>query len=322
MDFQLKLAVPLLSKEQVLETLKTRQAPYWPGYHAYFSTWLGGIVTDPALMLVPMDDHMVHRGDAVFEAIKVATGRIFLLEQHLERLEISASRIGLKLPFSLSEIKEIILQTLRVVKQQQVLIRLFISRGPGSYGTNPADCPASQMYLTVTSLRSPEPENFEAGVRIGRSQIPVKDSWMAQVKSCNYLPNVMMKKESVERNLHFTVSFDRENFLAESSTENIVIVDSEGILTMPQFQNILKGTTMLRVFDLAKSKAHLATAQRNISEADLLAAREVMMIGTTLDVLPVTFYENQKIFDGQVGPVAKKLRAMLQEDFKLGIPFE
>jgi branched-subunit amino acid aminotransferase/4-amino-4-deoxychorismate lyase len=313
-------SISILTTEQILSNLKTRSHPSWNHYHAYFSTWLGGIVTDPALMMLPMDDHMVHRGDGVFEALKAVGRRVFLMKEHLARLELSAARIGIALPFQVTEIEDIIFQTLKVADRSDVLVRLFISRGPGGYTTNPYDSVGSQMYLTVTSLPAPRLELYETGVRIGRSEIPVKESWMAQVKSCNYLPNVMMKKEALDRQLDFTIGFDSENHIAESSTENIAFVDSQGILTMPHFKNILKGTTMVRVFELAR-EAGLPTGQRVFTEAELLNSREVLMIGTTLDVLPVTSYENQKINGGKVGPVAQKLRALLTQDLKVGPKF-
>ncbi|MEZ0391562.1 MAG: aminotransferase class IV [Pseudobdellovibrionaceae bacterium] len=312
--------IPILDSEAVMQKLKAQKNPFWTQYHAFFSTWLGGITLDPALMIVPMDDHMVHRGDAVFEALKAVDAKVFLLEPHLKRLEISASRIGITLPFSLSQIEDLIFQTLKVAKQPQALIRLFVSRGPGGFTTNPYDSVASQMYVAITDLRTPKAEAYLQGVKIGKSRIPVKESWMAQVKSCNYLPNVMMKKEAVDRGLDFTIGFDAKNFVAESSTENIAIVDEKGILVHPHFDNILRGTTMVRVFELAKAAGY-SVEQRNFSEADLLKAQEVFMIGTTLDVLPVVQFEEQKISGGVVGPKAKELLALLKKDFALGKAF-
>ncbi len=313
-----QINIPLLDSQTLLQNLKNQKNPFWPQYHAYYSTWLGGITKDPSLMVLPMDDHMVHRGDGVFEAMKAVNRRVFLMKEHLERLARSAAVIGLSLPFSTSEIQDIILQTLKVADRPDVLIRLFISRGPGGYTTNPYDSVASQMYLTITDLKPPKTELYEKGVRIGRSQVLVKEGWMAQVKSCNYLPNVMMKKEAIDRKLDFTISFDVEQNLAESSTENIALVDAVGELVHPQFDRILRGTTMIRVFELA-SQQGLKTKVRHVSEKDLMQAREVFMIGTTLDVLPVTEYEGQKIGEGRVGPVAYKLREILQQDLALGV---
>lgn len=312
--------IPILDSETFMQNLKSRSNPFWPQYRAYFSSWLGGITQDPGLMLLPMDDHMVHRGDGVFEALKAIDRKIFLMKEHLERLALSAGKIGIDLPYSLPEIQEIILQTLRVANQDNVLIRLFISRGPGGYTTNPYDSVGSQMYLTITDLKPLKTECYQNGMRIGRSRIPLKEHWMAQVKSCNYLPNVMMKKEALDRNLDFTIGFDSSGYVAESSTENIVIVDESGTLVKPPFDQILKGTTMLRVFELARS-AGMKTHQRLWNEEELKKAQEVMMIGTTLDVLPVVEYEGHPIGNGKVGTIAKKLLSLLQDNIRLGTPY-
>jgi branched-chain amino acid aminotransferase len=309
--------IPLLDPQSILQNLKNKTNPFWPQYYAHYSTWLGGITTDPALMLLPMDDHMVHRGDGVFEAMKAVERKVFLMKEHLQRLSRSAESIGIQLPFTLIEIEDIILETLRVANRSNVLVRLFISRGPGGYTTNPYDSVGSQMYVTITDLRAPKEVLFEKGVRVGRSRIPVKESWMAQVKSCNYLPNVMMKKEAIDRGLDFTIGFDRNENVAESSTENIALVDQQGVVVHPLFDQILRGTTMVRAFELA-AKNGWQTQSRNVSENDLLKAREVFMIGTTLDVLPVTEFEGRKVGSGDVGPVARELRRLLRIEMETG----
>ena len=129
-----------------------------------------------------------------------------------------------------------------------------------------------------------------------------------------------MKKESVDRNLDFTISFDEKGFLAESATENLIIIDQNQVLTHPPLDRILKGTTMCRVFELAK-KSGLQVAVRPISEADLFSAMEMMMTGTTLDILPVTLYDGQHVSDGNVGLKAKSLLHLIEDDMKFGTPY-
>ncbi len=131
-----------------------------------------------------------------------------------------------------------------------------------------------------------------------------------------------MKKESVDRKLDFTVGFDSAGILTESSTENIVILDKDNNLVRPKLAQILKGTTMMRTFDLAQQlladKTIASIQERDLTEQDVRSAKEVMMIGTTLDVLPVSSFEGAKIADGHQGPVAKKLLMLLREDIKKG----
>ncbi len=315
------MSAPILSREQALTSLLQKTNSFWPQYYAFYSSWFGGIIKNPGpLMLVPMDDHMVHRGDGVFEAIKTKDRKIYQLPAHIERLFESAEKISLQCTYSSAEIQELVLQTVRVADESDCLIRLFLSRGPGAFSANPYDSICSQLYIAVTQLNSVATSKISAGVHIGRSQIAVKDGAMAQIKSCNYLPNVLMKKESVDRQLDFTVSFDAKNFVAESATENIMIVDSNGTLVHPPLAGILKGTTMSRAMLLASANA-IKTFVRPISEDDLLRAQEVMMAGTTIDILPVTQYEKNPIADGKVGAITMKLRHLLHEDMRHGILF-
>lgn len=302
----------VLSAEQILERLKAQ--PPVASHKACYLSWFGGIVTDPRLMLIPLDDHMVHRGDGVFEAVKFKNKKPYLLGPHLKRLQDSARFISLEIPGGIERVAQKVHDTVEVSGLENGLIRIFVSRGGGSFSTNPYDCAEPGLAVAVVELKSPAAEKYQKGVKIGRSEVAPKPDRWSQIKSCNYLPNVMMKKESVDRGLDFTVSFTEDGYLAESSTENIIIVDSHGNLCRPKLARILKGCTMTRVFELAQKHHVTQTFERDITEKDIETAREVMMVGTTLDVLPVTEYEKKKIGAGVVGPIAHKLQDLLLKD--------
>ncbi len=317
------MSVALLTAEQVQAKLAEKNYPAQQTYLAMYSTWWDGIVTEPGMMVVPIDDHLVHRGDGVFEAIKVLNGRAFLFDEHLRRLESSAKQIGMSLPMTVDKIKFIISQAVTAAGVKDALLRLYISRGPGGFTTNPYDSVGAQMYLVVTTLKLLPPEKYQQGVSIGKSAVPPKDPTLARIKTCNYLPNVLMKKESVDRGIDFTINVDEQGHFLEGSTENIVMLDKDGFLIRPPLHQILKGTTMIRTLELAealvKSGKIAGIQERNFSEADIKSAKEVMMIGTTLDVLPVTSYEGMKIGQGVQGPVAKELNELLREDMKKAV---
>src|SRR5258705_6568053 len=111
------MTIPILDEQKVLDVLRTKTNPFFQKYYAFYSSWLNGIVTDPHLMLLPIDDHIVHRGDGVFEAMKSVGRAVYQMDQHLQRLLTSANRISLKLPMSLEELKNTILTTLAVANQ-------------------------------------------------------------------------------------------------------------------------------------------------------------------------------------------------------------
>lgn len=309
--------LPIIEENNFLEIIAARPLHSHDEYYAFYSSWFGGIIKDPKLMLLPIDDHMVHRGDGVFEAMKAVKRSVYLMDEHLQRLFISAGKIALKTSLSLEQMKHIILETLRAANRDDVIIRIFLSRGPGSFSPNPYDSIESQFYVIITELKTPPREKYEKGVLIGKSDLPIKSSWMAQVKSCNYLPNVLMKKEAVDRGLDFVIGVDADKHITESATENVMIVDPSGTLMHPPFDNILRGTTMIRACELAREHG-LPTDVKSISVKDLQSAREVIMVGTTLSVLPVVKFENYKIGTGMPGEVCKKLNELLKNDLEFG----
>lgn len=311
------MEIKSLDSVSAFKSLEVKSYPAQSGYYAFFSSWLGGVTTDYRLMSVPMDDHMVHRGDGIFEAFKSKDRKVYLLDEHLARLARSADAISMKLPYSLDEIKKIILETLKISGKSETLVRLFVSRGPGGFTTNPYETVGSQLYVMITELKSLAAEKYQVGVKANYSKIPVKEPWMAQVKSCNYLPNVMMKKEALDTGFDFTIGVDSSGNIAEGSTENLAIVDKNGVLTHPEFNSILRGTTMLRAFELAKENG-IKIQSAGFTKEALGSAREIMMAGTTLDVLPVTEFAGQKINGGKPGEITLKLKELIDQDMKSG----
>jgi len=307
-----------LNEIQAIERLKALPRPWASEYLAMYSNWLDGIVTDPWLMSLPLDDHMVHRGDGVFEAIKCVHGRIYLLPRHLERLEGSAAAIHLEPPLGRREMGELARAVVRAGGKRECMLRIFLSRGPGGFTTNPFECPAPGLYLMASRLHPVAEAAYEQGVNVGVSAVPAKSGFFAGVKSCNYLPNVLLKREAVVRGWDFAVCLDPEGYLAEGSTENFGLVDQEGLLRLPRAEHILEGTTVKRAAELAAelvAGGRLAGIERgDLQVEELKAAREAMLFGTTLDVLPVSRIDGETVGGGQPGPVAAELRQLMRQD--------
>jgi branched-chain amino acid aminotransferase len=291
--------------------------PWHDGYYAMYSSVWGGCVLDPFLMQVPADDHLVHRGDGVFETVKCVAGAVYALPGHLARLEASARAIGLSVPWSETELRGILLRTLAAGGSRDALARILLSRGPGSFGVSPADCPRTELYVIVYRLPPSFMEAHPEGARAIRSRIPAKPPCLATNKTCNYLPNALMKKEALDAGADFALGFDGEGWLAESSTENAGLVTREGELWVPEPGRILEGITMERVMKLAGNLPGgliRAIRRRNISESALQAASEILIFGTTPDVTSVVRYEGRPVGIGRPGPVRAALQALLAND--------
>lgn len=311
----------VLSESQVLSELRKKSQTSSRGnYLAMYSSWLGGIVTDPTFMLVPIDDHIVHRGDGVFEAFRSLSGQLVEMEAHLDRLEHSAHSIDLKLPFARQRILEICQELLGMAPQDtDVLFRLYVSRGPGGFTTNPYESVGSQLYIVMTRFQVPKSFQYEKGVKAGKSRVLAKPSPYSQIKSCNYLPNVMMKKEAVDLRLDYTLCFTDKGELAEGSTENVMIVTKKGEVLAPLFDYTLKGTTLNRLMGLlhAEVKREDSLIRKvslyRLGVKDIDEAAEIMMIGTTIGVLPVTEWEGKVVGDGVPGPVFQKCHQLMDQ---------
>lgn len=296
------------------ERLLALPRPGEENFLAFYDHRLGAIFTNPRLMLIPLDDHLVHRGDGVFEALRFEDGAIYQLDEHLRRLERSAGAIGLPLPLGPDEMDALIRQVCVVSGAAQGNVMVFVGRGPGGFTLDTRECPQPSLYIVAKRFVS-KPESFwSVGVSALRTIIPAKQGWMSQIKSVNYLPNVLMKKDAVERGADYPLCFDAEGFLAEGSTENAVLVDRDGIFVVPELKNALMGTTLKRAMGLAAGFMQVAT--RPVPESELYECREIILLGTSIDAVGVVTYNGRTVGDGLPGPVSLRLRELLVADRK------
>ncbi len=307
-----------IDSSNYLDALRESRRPWHGAYYAMYSSVLGGVVTDPLLMQVPVDDHLVHRGDGVFDTFTCAGGAAYDLANHLERLGRSAAAIDLVWPYGLDDLRGRVLETLAAAGRDDCFCRVMLARGPGSLGVNPYDSPEPSLYVVVYAACDAFMARRPGGARVRRSRVPAKAPEHATVKLCNYLPNVQMKREAVDWGVDFTVGFDADNHLTEGATENAGIVTRDGELLFPRLEKVLRGTTMMRVTQLAEAlirEGVLKTVDfRDITEADIRDAAEMLIVGTTVGVASVCEFEGKRTGEGVPGPVGLRLDALLAHD--------
>lgn len=270
------------------------------------------------MMMLPLDDHMVHRGDGIFEVFKCVDGNIYNLKAHLARLERSAKRLAIRLPFPVKRIQQIAVETIRAGKHRDAYVHLYVSRGPGSFGVSPDDCPESQLYVVAVHYKKPFMELHPDGARIAGSTVAAGANVSTGVKSCSYLVNALMKKEAGSRKVDFVIGFDANGNLTEGATENVGVVTKDGYLRFPKLDGILCGTTMVRVMELAKqlvrTKQLRGVGFGDIPRQAVATAREILIVGTTPNVTFVQTYDGKKVGSGGAGPVYQQLSALLLND--------
>ena len=311
--------IPLVSEEEQVARLLTLPRPGEENILAYYEHRLGAISKAPRLMLLPLDDHLAHRGDGIFETIKYAYGRLYQLDSHLTRMRRSAEGIFLTPPCPWDDIREIALQVAAAGGESTGSLRILLGRGPGGFGIDPFEPPIASLYIAAYRFTPASEAWYEKGLKGFRTSIPAKQGYLARIKNANYLPNVLMVHEAHERGMDVPFCFDEEGFLAESAVANLCLVNGEGMLEVPQFTNSLPGTTVRRAMELLQG--NVEACLRRVTESDILAASEVLMLGTGPDCVAVSEYEGKRIGNGREGPVTALLRGLIRKDMQeAGMP--
>jgi len=287
-------------------------------FHAMYSSVLGGIVTDPAFMILPLDDHMVHRGHSVFDTAAIVNGKLYQLDAHIERLLRSAEMARLQLPHAPEQLRQIIIDTAAASRQREASVRYWVSAGPGGFGLAPGECVRSSFYVMIFSPQ-PEPERlYTEGVKVVTSSVPIKPPFFARVKSTNYLPNALVIMEAKDHGADNGVFIDARGLVGESSNMNVAFVTPDRVLRHPNFDAILTGITVQRVLQLAQRLVDQgdlrAIEVADVPVAEGRAAVEMLMLGSSIKVAPVVQWDGQPIGDGKPGPIAKKLLEMWRAD--------
>jgi 4-amino-4-deoxychorismate lyase len=312
----------LLAADDVLASLTALRAKQPVKFAAFYSSQLGGIVTDPALMVIPFDDHMVHRGHGIFDTAGLVDGKIYDLEAHLDRFHRSAEHSRLAMPAPRAELRDIIIATVAASQQRNGAIRYWLSSGPGSLDLSPAAGAEPGFFVMVfPGLAYPE-RWYTDGLKVMTTTYPIKPALYAVTKSTNYLPNVLMQMEAKAAGVDNGVFVDAHGNVGESSNMNVAFVTTDDVLRHPRFDHILAGCTSLRVLDLANQLVRDGMIRgvevSDIPVADARAAREMLLLGSSVKVAPIVAWDGRPIGDGRPGPVSKALLALLEEDMRSG----
>ena len=311
-----------LGTDDALESLRALRRRQPVTYWAFYSSQLGGIVTDPTLMVIPFDDHMVHRGHGVFDTAAIVGGKIYDLEAHLDRFFRSAELSRLSLPGSREELRDIIVQTTAASGQRDGSIRYWISAGPGSFGLAPAANAEPGFFVMIFGGLSYPATWYTNGLRVMTTSYPIKPPLYAVTKSTNYLPNVLMQMEASARGLDNGVFIDEAGHVGESSNMNVAFVTADGVFRHPKFDHILSGCTSLRVLDLARALVGRGLIKGvevcDIPVAQARGAREMALIGSSVKVAPIVAWDDVPIGDGKPGPITAAVRVLLEEDMRSG----
>ena len=254
-------------------------------------------------------DHGFLYGDGVFEGIRAYNGRVFRLQEHLDRLYDSARTIDLKVPVPKEEMAGIILEVLMRNKLSNGYIRPLVTRGVGDLGLDPRKCPIASVIVIAVEWGAMYGDLYEKGLKaitVSVRRNPA-EALPPNVKSLNYLNNILGKIEANYKGGDEAIFFDTNGYMSEGSGDNIFIVKN-GIIFTPPTLNNLRGITRAVVLEIAKSHG-LTLVEQNLGYYDMYSADEVFVTGTAAEVAPIVLIDGRAIGTGKPGPVTRQLMA-------------
>ena len=273
--------------------------------------YIDGAVRLPEEARVSVLDRGFLYGDSVYETIGTMYGRMFAMRDHLDRLERSATRIGLRVP-PRAEIEAAIAQTVAAAGNPETRVRVMLTRGVGKLDLDPASCDDCRLVVIAFPLGAPTPDMFEKGVSVAIVSV-TRNSPRAidpAVKSGNYLNNVLALGEARRSSgAYEAILCADDGSVAEGSTSNVFAVIGGQLCTPGSDVGILDGITRAKVLELARG-AGITVVERRIQPDELRGADEAFLTSATRGVLPITTIDGRPVAGGAPGPVTRRLMAL------------
>jgi branched-chain amino acid aminotransferase len=275
--------------------------------------WLDGKWYDRDSATVSVYDHGLLYGDGVFEGIRVYGGKIFRLDEHLDRLYDSAHAIWLTIPMPKEELAAVTEEAVRRSGIAEAYIRHVVTRGVGDLGLDPRKCPKPSIIIIVDTIKLWPEEVYENGLRVvtAGTPIPQRESLSPRVKSLNYLPHILAKIEGVQAGADEVIMLDSSGSVAVGSGQNIFVVKRGRLRTPPPHAGILKGVTRDVVIELALAAGH-EVQESILNRYDLYTADEAFLTGTATEIVAIRQVDGRVIGPGKAGPITRDLRARFQ----------
>ena len=253
-------------------------------------------------------------GDALFETMRVYSGKIFRLDLHLDRLERGADRIFLKLPESRERIQEILYETFNRNQGADAVIRMTVTRGEGVLGKLWQSDTSPSLSVYVRPCSGPPDEWYQKGVPI--SLIPNSAAKLGglqeQIKSANYLSQILARKQAEDQNSVDGIMINEQGEVCDGTISNIFVV-KEGILSTPAVNGyVLAGVTRQVVLKLA-TETGTVCKERPMTADNVLQGDEVFLTNTGWEILPVTRVNGETVGSGRPGPLTQALRGKFRK---------
>ena len=276
--------------------------------------YIDGEFFDEANAKVSVFDHGLLYGDGVFEGIRFYHGRVFRMEEHMDRLWESARSICIDIPMSRRELDDALLETIRQNGLRDGYVRLIVTRGVGNLGLNPIQCKRPSIIIIASTIALYPEEVYRRGLTV----VTVATRRMGPatlnpaIKSLNYLNNVLARIEANLANADEALMLNDAGNIAECTADNVFIIKRGQIMTPPITAGALRGITRSVVFDIA-AELGIKISEPELTRHDLYIADEAFLTGTAAEVIPMVKVDGRTIGSGEPGGITTRMIARFRE---------
>jgi len=270
--------------------------------------YINGKLLDKSDAKISVYDHGLLYGDGVFEGIRVYSGTVFRLRQHIDRLYDSARAIALEIPMTREQVIDAVNNTVRANNKRDGYIRLVVTRGAGTLGLDPRKTSEPQVIIIVDDISMYPQDLYETGMEIVTASTIRNHPGATnpRIKSLNYLNNILAKMEGIRAGCLEALMLNHKGEVAECTGDNIFLVKHGVLRTPPLDAGILEGVTRNAVIDLAKADG-IVVQEMSLTRHDVYTADECFLTGTAAEVIPVVKIDGRLIGPGKPGPITRQL---------------
>lgn len=267
--------------------------------------YIDGQFVDADKAVIPANDLAILRGFGVFDFLRTYGGHPFQLDAHLQRLMRSAELIDLECSWSMQELTDIIMETLKRNPYDEANVRIVVTGGDSPDNFTPQG--DSRLVVMVTPVHNIAPHYYTDGAEVVTMNIA---RYIPGAKSLNYIPAIIARRQALKLNPNSLETIYRvDGHVIEGTTTNTFMV-KDGVWVTPG-DRLLPGITRAEVIKLLDSYTTLET--RDISIEEYYDADEVIITSSNKEVVPIVKVDDRVIGDGKVGEHTKRLMEVWHE---------
>jgi len=256
-------------------------------------------------------------GDGLFETMRVYSGKIFRLEHHLDRLFQSARSIFIELPITRNEIRSAIYATIKLNGLSNSIVRLTVTRGEMGSGINVDYSSPPTVVILVKPVKAISKKIYKEGIGIKLyKKSAIRTQGISnQIKSCNYLSNIILREKALRENFFEAVLLDHDHNVTEGTISNIFIIKNNQLKTPIVNEFVLSGIIRQSILDLCLEN-NIPFKEGLVTESELYEADELFLTNSAIEILPVRNINHHKLKNRGMRPMTQHIHMLLLKSFE------